>query len=179
MAAACQPMVMGWGHLRRGDVDAARALLEEALDAVVRGQLMFEPMTLILLAQAHAMAGDPDSGLAAASRAHAIAVNEMPFHAPEAGRVIGELLLATGRDHIEALAALREASGTAARHGNVVHELRARTSLLRAVRRHDHAKVAAEEETLRAVCDGLTPGSQLAELQAARAELAADRPSTY
>jgi hypothetical protein len=101
----------------------------------------------------------------------------MPFHAPEASRVIGELLLTTGHDPAEALTALRHASRTAARHGNVVHELRGRTSLLRAVRRHDRAKVAAEEKTLRAVCDGLMPGSQLAELETARAELAADRSS--
>jgi hypothetical protein len=176
LAAIGQPMVMGWGHIRSDDVSDGIALLDEALEVAVRSMPMFEPLILILLAQAHALAGDPAAGLAVARRAHAIAVNEMPFHVPEASRVIGELLLATGRDQAEALAALSEASGTAARHGNVVHELRARTALLRAVRHVDRASVAAEEATLRVVCDRLRPGSDFAELRAARAELG-DRSS--
>ena len=65
-----------------GDVSAGLALLDEALDVAVRTMPLLEPMTLILMAQAHAMGGDRAAGLAAARRAHAIAVNEMPFHAP-------------------------------------------------------------------------------------------------
>jgi hypothetical protein len=92
----------------------------------------------------------------------------MPFHRPEAARLTGELMLRCGADPQEATAALREAATIAAHHGNVVHELRALTALLEAVRRHDHPTVSATEHALKTACDRLPVDSQLAELHAAR-----------
>jgi hypothetical protein len=163
-------MLSGWHQVTLGDTASGLPLLDEALHNA-NGEI-WEPMVLIYLAQAHDLAGDPVTGLASAQRAHAIATNEMPFHLPEATRLTGELMLRCGADAQEATAALREAATIAAHHGNVVHELRARTVLLETVRRHDHTSVRPAEQALKATCDRLPGDSQLAEVRAARAALA-------
>jgi hypothetical protein len=66
---------------------------------------------------------------------------------------------------------LHEAARTSSRQANLVYELRARTSLLRAVREHDPAAVPSHAEVLRALCDRLPPTSRLRDLAAARREL--------
>ena len=130
---------------------------------------MHEPLTLLALSDAHAAAGVPDDALEAAVAAGRIAAAEMPFHVPEALRRQGELLL--DDDPVAAIALLERAGGVAREQGNDVHELRARTALLRAVRRHDPAAAPACEVALRAVFDRLPSGCRLADAVAARDEL--------
>jgi hypothetical protein len=71
----------------------------------------------------------------------------------------------------EAIALLHDAAGTASRRANLVYELRARTSLLRAVCCHDPAAVPAHAQALRALCDRLPATGRLSDLAAARCEL--------
>jgi hypothetical protein len=97
----------------------------------------------------------------------------MPCHLAEATRLNGELLLTTGGNPTEAISLLRDAAVTASHQANLLHELRARTSLLRAARRHDPAAVPTHAEGLRALCDRLPATSRLIDLAAARLELSA------
>jgi hypothetical protein len=84
-------------------------------------------------------------------------------------------MLRCGAEPKQAIAALREAAAIATRHGNVVHELRAETALLDAVRHHDDAAVSATEQTLAVACNRLPADSQLAEVRVARAALSSPR----
>ena len=87
----------GWAAVERGDVGAGIRLLEEAGSASrAIGHRLFEPLALLLLARAHDAAGDPASGLRAATIARTISEREMQFHEAESYRVSGELLHRAG-----------------------------------------------------------------------------------
>ena len=113
-----QATFTGWAHTIRGDPGAGVELLAHAQrETHDLNQLMYEPFVLLMLAESHARASDPDAALAAAVAARNIAVAEMPFHLPEATRLNGELLLATGGGPAAALALLDDAVGIAAAPG--------------------------------------------------------------
>jgi DNA-binding SARP family transcriptional activator len=172
LAAVTRPMFTGWAQTMGGDPTAGIELLEDARRETHRQNVLtHEPYVLLMLAQSHALAGDPGAGLTAAVTARKIAADEMPCHLAEATRLNGELLLATGAVPTEAISLLHEAARTSSRQANLVYELRARTSLLRAVREHDPAAVPSHAEVLRALCDRLPPTSRLRDLAAARREL--------
>ena len=110
----------------QGDHAAAVELLQQArIEALSGNLLMHEPFILLMLAHSQADAGDPAAGLATASTARAIARDQMPYHLPEATRLNGELLLATGGDPAAAIALLDDAARIAVQQGNLVYELRA------------------------------------------------------
>ena len=160
----------GWEALAGGDPHAALPLLDEARRLAHHvGPQMHEPLTLLVLSDAHAAAGAPAAALEAARAAGRIASAEMPFHLPDALRRQGELLLAD--DPAAGIGLLEGASIVAREHGNVVHELRARTALLRAIRRHDPAAAGGCDDALRALCARLPSESRLGDVIAARAEL--------
>jgi DNA-binding SARP family transcriptional activator/class 3 adenylate cyclase/tetratricopeptide (TPR) repeat protein len=176
LAAVGHPMFTAWADVLLGDRGEGLRRLRHALDVSrAAAAALMEPIILLMLAAGHALAGDPAAGLDAASQARTVALREMPVHIPEASRLTGELLLANGAPFAEAIVPLQEAVDTAARQGNVVHELRARTSLLRALRTHDRPAAAAAESGLADVCRGLTSTSRLAELAAAREALGSER----
>jgi DNA-binding SARP family transcriptional activator/tetratricopeptide (TPR) repeat protein len=175
MVSIGRAMFGGWSDTARGDPQRAIPRLEDALRQIRDvGNMMLEPFTLLMLAQSRALIGDTAAALTAATSARAIATEEMPFHAPEACRLNGELLLRAGGETAEGIAMLREAVRTAALQGSVLYELRARVSLLRALRRHDRLGMAAEERALRAACNRLPPECGLAEVASASVELAGD-----
>ena len=157
-----------------GDPIAGIERLEQARRETHRQNVLnHEPFVLLMLAHSHALAGDPGAGLTAAVTARKIAADEMPLHLAEATRLTGELMLTTGGNPPEAISLLHDAARTASHQANLVYELRARTSLLRAVHRHDQAAVPAHARALRALCDRVPATSRLAELAAAQRELSA------
>ena len=160
----------GWALLADGDPHTALPLLHEAQRLAHHiGPQMHEPLTLLVLADALAAAGAPADALHAAVTAGQIADAEMPFHLPEALRRQGELVLA--HDAATGLGLLERASRVAQEHGNVVHELRARTALLRAVRHLDADAAAGCADAVRALCDRLPSDCRLGDVVAARSEL--------
>jgi len=80
-------------------------------------------------------------------------------------------MLAGGHDPGRALDVLGEAADVAARYGAAVHELRARTSLLRAARAHSPTSVPDHQRALAALHGRLAWQCGLEELAAARHEL--------
>jgi DNA-binding SARP family transcriptional activator/tetratricopeptide (TPR) repeat protein len=173
IAPVTRALYAGWAHTVRGDPMAGIELLEQAHDEARRqNQLIYEPFVLLTLAQAHSSAGNAAASLTAAISARKIAADEMPFHLAEATRVNGDLLLTTGGNPAESIALLDEAARIARNQGSVVYEIRARTSLLRAVRRHVPASIPARAEALRVLCDRLPGPGRLMDIDAARRELA-------
>jgi hypothetical protein len=170
VAVIARTQFTGWALTQQGDplsgVRHLRCAWQWAHDS------LFEPYVLILLARSQLAAGDPCGALNAAVAARGIAARQMPVHLPETHRLTGELVMATGGDPQEGLASLANAAQIATRHGAVVDELRARTSLLRAARAHEPASVPAHERALEALCDRLPTTSLLGELAAARREVA-------
>ena len=121
----------GWARSCSGDVAGGIRRLRSALDLARAGPLMFEPSVLLHLAASRHAAGDPVGALADAERARDIAATSTPYHLPEATRLAGELLGEAGADPAEVLRRLEEAVRLAAGSGAAVHELRARTALVR------------------------------------------------
>jgi DNA-binding SARP family transcriptional activator len=172
IAPIARALFPGWARTDGGDPAAGVRLLLQAHQVARRnGPQMFEPYALLLLASSRWAGGQPAAALADARAARRIATAEMPFHVPEATRLVGELELATGGDPVRALARLDAAAGAAAHAGALVHEIRARTSALRAARTHSPASVDARTRLLAGRCAALPAGAGLADLDAAVAEL--------
>ena len=163
----------GWALSCAGDAVGGIRRLDAALDLARAGPLMFEPAVLLHLAASRRAAGDPTGALAAAEQARGIAAAAMPYHLPEATRLSGELLGEAGGDPAEALRLLAEAVRLATGQGAAVHELRARTALVRAARSCAPTVVAAHERDLRSCRARLAALEGLADLAAADAVLAA------
>ena len=162
LAPVARAMFTGWALTMGGDPIAGIERLEQARRETHRQNVLnHEPFVLLMLAHSHALAGDPGAGLTAAVTARKIAADEMPFHLAEATRLTGELMLTTGGNPPEAISLLHDAARTASHQANLVYELRARTSLLRAVHRHDQAAVPAHARALRALCDRVPATSRL------------------
>jgi len=176
VAPIARAQFSGWAHTQRGDAVTGVRLLCQAQHAAHHdGPLMFEPYALMLLARSRLAAGEPSAAHRDATSALGIATSEMPYHVPEASRLVAEIEMQTDADAGRALDRLELAADAAAGSGAVIHELRARTSLLRAARLHAPASVAQHARTLQACCDALPPASDLCDLAAARRELAGGR----
>jgi hypothetical protein len=160
-----------WALCCAGD-DAGIPALEAALDRTkeTSGRL-FEALCLLFLARGYATRGDFENALVKAGRALDIAQREIPIHAPEALRLRAESALACAGDLSQTLADLREARDWAERQTNLLHQLRAQTSLVRVMREHGVDGLHAEVDALRVMCEQFPEGDDLPDLESARGAL--------
>ena len=143
----------------RGGVSALRAM----------GTALLEPHWLALIASAYGEAGEAEEGSATLDEALAmVARNGEVFYQPELHRLQGELVLSrpTG-DQGEAEARFQEALALAHRQGAKSLELRAAISLSRLWA--DQGRGEEALQVLAPVYDSFTEGSEVPDLEAARA----------
>jgi predicted ATPase len=162
----------GWCLARDGRPDAAVPVLHEAIalaDEAVMEE--FRPFVLAMLAEAHALAGRPGDGLAALADALArVAKSEERWIEPELYRLQGDLLRASG-DDAAAETALVTAITRADAQGARAWQLRAALRLARLWQ--EDGRKGGIEDLLAPLCATFAPGSDGAELHAARAMLGA------
>ena len=128
--AVLREILVGWIATRTGDAGAAVPALEDAARTAGRNEyLLFEPLTLLVLARAHDRAGNSAAGLAAVTTARQIAHREMQFHEAAARRLEGLLLAKCGAEPADVEAALLDALDIATKQGAVVLAERTRASL--------------------------------------------------
>ncbi len=160
----------GWARLQHDPVAAAADLQRVATFAKMTGPQMFEPLALLVLTDAHLATGARHDAADAAAAAAAIAAAEMPFHVPEALRRLGMIRCLYG-DRDGADTHLQAAVATAAAHGNLAHEARARVALLAATRAGAPSATVQRRELAR-LCGRFPADSHHGDLLQARRYLA-------
>jgi adenylate cyclase len=156
--------------VEQGRIDEGIAGLEEvrAQVAALGAKSWYEVLGASILADAYGRADRPDKGLEVLASLEAI--KDVTFYRAEVERVRGELLLMRSpRDPARGCECLRQALDLAAQRGEKSLELRAATSLARAVADSPLRKQA--QARLAAVYVGLSEGTGTADLRAARALL--------
>ncbi len=163
----------GWAASAVGAKDEGLALISAGIaGARATGAVAFLPHTLSLAAEADALAGDPESGLATLGDALALCEqNDERYYEAEIHRLRGELLLALEPpDAVGAEQALQRAVELARAQGARLLELRAAVSLgrlWRDTRRGDQAR-----EILEPLYGWFTEGLDTTDLRNAAALLA-------
>ena len=164
-------IVRGWAEGQLGDADAGLAHIEQGLAAyAATGARIWEPLFLLVKAQALRLAQQFAHGLDAIKQARGIAqeIGACWWDA-ELLRIEGELLLALDPAADEALRCFEQARAVAAAQGARSLELRACMSIARLAER-DSNPVPAHLELAR-VCSGFAAGLNTPELSEARAVL--------
>jgi tetratricopeptide (TPR) repeat protein len=154
-----------------GQVQESLALLEQGLTALREtGTVCLTPGSLISLAQAHGMLGQPIEGLHRLDEARQIIeATEERLDEPEWHRMRGDLLMQTG-DRAAAEASLREAVTLAQGRSAKLYELRAATSLSCLWR--DQGRQGEARTLLTPIYGWFTEGFEAPDLHDARALLA-------
>jgi hypothetical protein len=172
MAAAMGRFCNGWLLARRGEPAAGIAAMQAGFDALrAMGQMPSMPGMLVIMAEAHGQAGDPDEGLRqiAAAQAFIQSTGEIR-NAAEACRVEGELHRARN-DRAAAHAAFERALEIARGQGSRWLELRAAVSQARLLQ--EQRKRAAARRVLEPIVRAITEGDDFEDVIAARELLAA------
>jgi predicted ATPase len=162
----------GWAAARRGEAARAIARIRDGLAAAAAaGTRLFTPLFLALLAEALALAGKIEDGLAALDDALAkAAVSGETSWSAEIHRLRGEL---TGRlpypDPAKAEGSFRTALAIAREQGTRGYELRTATSLARLWRQQ--SRLADARDLLAPLYGSFTEGFDTADLKEAKALL--------
>jgi predicted ATPase len=173
-------VLQGWELAREGRIAASLAQMREGLAALrAMGAEVFRPYLLALLAEVCGSGGQIEAGLGALEEALGTAEQHAEcFYAAELHRLQGDLMLrqgggGTGRAPCQrrAEACFQRALEIAQRQGAKSLELRAALSLSRLWRQQ--GKPAAAQQLLGEVYSWFTEGFDTADLQEARALLAA------
>jgi predicted ATPase len=170
--AARGRILQGWAAARRGEAARAIARIRDGLAAAeAAGTRLFTPLFLALLAEALALAGKIEEGLAALDDALAkAAVSGETSWSAEIHRLRGEL---TGRlpypDPAKAEGSFRTALAIAREQGTRGYELRTATSLARLWRQQ--SRLADARDLLAPLYGSFTEGFDTADLKEAKALL--------
>jgi tetratricopeptide (TPR) repeat protein len=167
-------MMRGWALAMQGDAATGAAHIRQGLEAVQsRGQNLYHPYHLSLLAEAYVQAGQLEAGLATLGEALTLvqATDERWWEA-ELYRLQGELFLRRPRPDIsQATACFHQALGVARRQQAKSLELRAALSLSRLWQQQGKRNQA--RQLLAEVYSWFTEGFETADLQEARSWLEA------
>jgi predicted ATPase len=165
-------ILQGWASARRGEATTGIARIRDGLATFeATGARVFRPLFLTLLAEALALAGKIDEGLAALddALAQAAASGEHGWNA-EIHRLRGELTLRLASpDPAKAEDSFRTALAIAREQGTRGYELRAAVSLARL--RRDHGRHAEARDLLAPAYSWFTEGLGTPDLKEAKALL--------
>jgi adenylate cyclase len=162
----------GWVLVQQGEAEEGISLMRSALDALqATGNLMYTPMELTRLAEAHGELGHTEQGLTLVAEAMEVARStEERYYEPEMHRVRGELMLAEG-DEDAAEGSFEEAVQVARQQQARSLELRATVSLCRLW--HEQGRREEAREMLSGIYGWFTEGFDTPDLQEAKALLQA------
>jgi predicted ATPase len=170
--AAFGRVLQGWADAQKGEATMGIACIRDGLAAAeATGNRLATPLFLALLAEALALAGKIEEGLAVLDDALAkAAASGVRGWDAEIHRLRGEL---TGRlpypDPAKAEESFRTALAIAREQGTRGYELRAATSLARL--RREHGRLADARDLLAPVYGSFTEGFDTADLKEAKALL--------
>jgi hypothetical protein len=171
-------MMRGWARAMQGDAATGVAHLQQGLEAVQnRGQKLYHPYHLALLAEAYGKAGQPAAGLPCLAEALTrVEATEERWWEAELYRLKGELLLRLPRpDLSQATSCFHQALEVARSQQAKSLELRAALSLSRLWQQHGKRDQA--RQLLTEVYSWFTEGFETPDLQEARAWLEASTGS--
>jgi len=169
---AMSVIMQGWALVQQGQAQEGMAQMTQGLQAYqATGAAIRRPHFLALLAEAHRIAGHPDTGLTILTEALALVdTTGERWYEPELYRLKGELLLQQNSDnHTEAASCFQQALAIARRQQAKSWELRAATSLSRLWQQQD--KRDAARQLLAPIYGWFTEGFDTADLQEAKALL--------
>jgi predicted ATPase len=171
-------LLRGWALAMQGEAVAGVALLRQALASPDVGPESLRSYWLATLAEAYGRAGQPQAGLQVLAEAVTlIATTEMRWWEAEVSRLQGALLLHLPSPEVpQAEAAFRRALDVARRQQAKALELRAALSLVRLWQ--SQGQHTAARHLLEEIYGWFTEGFDTADLQEAKALLAALRAST-
>jgi predicted ATPase len=178
LRAAQGHLLRGWTLAMQGEAAAGMALLRQAVASPAVGPEALRSYWLATLAEAYGQAGQPQAGLQVLADAVTLmATTAMRWWEAEVSRLQGELLLHLPSPEVpQAEAALRRALDVARRQQAKALELRAALSLARLW--HSQGQPTAARHLLAEIYGWFTEGLDTADLQEAKALLAALRAST-
>jgi predicted ATPase len=159
----------GWALTMQGDAATGVVHIQQGLEAVQnRGQKLYRPYHLALLAEAYGQAGQPEAGLAALDEALTlVATTEERWWEAEVHRLKGELLLQLPLPDIsQATACFHQALEVARSQQAKSLELRAALSLSRLWQQH--GKQDQARQLLTELYSWFTEGFETPDLQEAR-----------
>jgi predicted ATPase len=162
-------MMRGWARAMQGDAATGVAHLQQGLEAVQnRGQKLYHPYHLALLAEAYGKAGQTEAGLTCLAEALTrVEATEERWWEAELYRLKGELLLRLPRpDLSQATSCFHQALEVARSQQAKSLELRAALSLSRLWQQH--GKRGQARQLLSEVYSGFTEGFETPDLQEAR-----------
>jgi len=162
-------MIRGWALAMQGDASTGVAHLQQGLEAVQnRGQKLYHPYHLALLAEAYGEAGHPEAGLSGLDEALTmVEATEERWWEAELYRLKGELLLRLPRpDLSQTTSCFHQALEVARSQQARALELRAALSLSRLGQQH--GKRDSARQLLSEVYSGFTEGFATPDLQEAR-----------
>ena len=165
-------MLRGWALSMQGKCDEGIALVQQGLAAQqAAGAGIARPCFLLLLAEAHAAAGQPEAGLDVLTETLALVERTGErYQEPEIHRLRGELLLQQSASNApEAEATIQQSVALARRQQARSSELRAATSLARLWQQQ--GKRAEAYDLLAPIYGWFTEGFDTADLREARALL--------
>jgi class 3 adenylate cyclase/predicted ATPase len=169
---AMSVIMQGWALAQQGQVKEGMAQMTQGLQAYqATGAAIRRPHFLALLAEAHRITGQPETGLTILTEALALVdTTGERWYEPELYRLKGELLLQQNSDnHTEAASCFQQALAIARRQQAKSWELRAATSLSRLWQQQD--KRDAARQLLAPIYGWFTEGFDTADLQEAKALL--------
>jgi tetratricopeptide (TPR) repeat protein len=160
----------GWSLAALGRTDEGIALMTDALSRLGElGAAIYRPRILTLLAEAHAMAGQPQAGLARLDELERLTeARQVRWCQAESMRIRGALFVQLG-DSTAGESSFRTALALARHQGSKLFELRVATSLARLWR--DQGRFAEAHDLLSPVYDWFSEGFDTPDLGEAKALL--------